>query len=321
MENERKVEVKGRSGKKIAMIAVCVMAVLVLGVAGVVGFYLNSMLSSINHVEVAAPVYTEAAEETVAAEAQLAAAETQAPAEEEPAYADKNATNYLVVCKPVKDGNVKKTDTMILCSLNTNEKTLAMTALRADAVVEAPAYKNYAGGEATLDTIYGMGATYGSGTAGSMEYINKTLYENFGIEVDYNLELDMRVFAKVVSRLGSVKIELTEEEAAYLSEATKKDIKAGTQDMGSALTQEYVDMWSDENAEGVSSASGQRKLVEAILKEVRSEYVADLQSIVFDCLPMITTSMSQDKLEDTLWMLLPMLRNLSIENGGTFPAA
>lgn len=321
MENERKVGVKARSGKKAAMIAICVIAVLVLGVAGFIGFYLNNMLSSINHVEVAVPVYTEAAEETQAADTELAAAEETTAPTEAPAYADKNATNYLVVCKPEKNGDVKKTETMILCSLNTNEKTLAMTALRADAAVKAPAYKNYAGGDATLDTVYGMGATYGSGTAGSMEYINKTLYENFGIEVDYNLELDMRVFAKVVNRLGSVKIELTEEEAAYLSEVTKKDIKAGTQDMSGTLAQEYVDMWSDETAEGISSASGQRKLVEAILKEVRSEYVADLQSIVFDCLPMITTSMSQDKLEDTLWMLLPMLRNLSIENGGTFPAA
>jgi len=252
-----------------------------------------------------------------AEEVQLAAAPTEAA----PAYADSNATNYLVVCKPVKDGNVKKTDTMILCSLNTNNKTITMTALSAEAVVEVPAYKKYTGGEAALDTVYGLGSTYGNGTSGAMELMNQTLYNNFDIKVDHNLEIDMRLFAKVVTRVGSVKIELTEAEAAYLSEVTKKDIKAGTQDMNGTLAQEYVDMWSDEDAEGISSASGQRKMVEAILKAVRSEYVADLQSIVFDCLPMITTSMSQDKLEDTLWMLLPMLRNLSIENGGTIPAA
>lgn len=319
MENERKVQVKGRSGRKAALVIVCVLAVLVLGVAGIIGFYLNSMMNAINHVEVAAPVYTEPAETLAAEEVQLA--EAAAPTEAEPAYKDKNATNYLVVCKPVKDGDVKKTDTMILCSLNTNTKTITMTTLSPEANVQVPAYKKYAGGEAVLGTVYGMGATYGSGTAGSMELLNQTLYDNFAMEVDYNLEIDMRLFARVVSRLGSVKIELTEEEAAYLTEATGKEIQAGTRDMNSTLVQEYVDMWADEEAEGISSAAGQRKIVEAILKEVRSEYVADLQSIVFDCLPMITTSMSQDKLEDTLWMLLPLLRNLSIENGGTVPAA
>lgn len=321
MDNERKVEAKGRSGKKVAVAVICVIAALVVCIGGFIGFYLNSMLNAINHVEIAAPVYTEAAEETVAAEAPLAAAETTAEAVEVPAYAEENAVNYMVVCKPEKDGDVKKTDTMILCSLNTESKTLTMTALRGDATVKAPAYKKFAGGEATLDTIYGMGATYGSGTAGSMEFLNQTLYNNFGIEVDHNLELNMKVFAKVVTRLGGVSIELTEEEAAYLSEESGKTIKAGTQEMSGTLAQTYVDMWSDEEAEGVSSDAGQRKLVSAILKEVRSEYVADLQSIVFDCLPMITTSMSQDKLEDTLWMLLPMLRSLSIENGGVYPEA
>ncbi|MBQ2854012.1 MAG: LCP family protein [Oscillospiraceae bacterium] len=315
MENERKVQANGRSGKKAALAVVCVLAVLVLGAAGCVGIYLNNMLNSINHVEVAAPVYTEPAETVAVEEVQLAAA-----AEEKPAYAEKNATNYLVVCKPVKDDGVMKTDTMILCSLNTATKTITMTALDAEAEVDVPAYKNYAGGEADLNTVYGLGSTNG-GTAGAMELMNQTLYDNFGIEVDHNLEINMKLFAKVVGRLGSVEIELSEEEAAYLSEAAKKEIKAGVQEMDSALAQQYVNMWGDEDAEGISAISGQRKIVEAIVKEVRSEYVANLQSIVFDCLPMITTSMSQDKLEDTLWMLLPMLRNLSIENGGTVPAA
>lgn len=316
MENERKVEVKARSGKKTALIVICVLAVLVLGVAGVAGVYLNGMLGAVNHVEVASPVYTEPAE---------APQETQdatAPTEPVPAYAQENTINYLVVCEPVKDGTAKKTDTMILCSLNTKAKVLTMTALQPDVVVKTPAYGKHAGGEeAALNTIYGLGATYGSGTAGSMEFLNQTLYDNYGIKVDQNLEIDMKLFSRVVGRIGGVTVDLTAEEAAYLSETTKKDIQAGAVEMNESLAQSYVKMWGDEEAEGVSSAAGQRKLVAAILKVVKSVYVADLKDIVMDCLPMITTSMSKDELEDTLFMVLAMLHNLSIENGGTYPAA
>lgn len=329
---------KKTPGGKILRTVICVLAVLVLGVGIGSGIYVNGMLNGVNHVAVPAMAYQNTDEteapaeqpaETVGANAATeAAVATEAAAATEAVMAAKGGTaskpedfqNYLIVCKPVKkDGTVKVTDTMIVCTLNKATKNMTLTSLMADALVEVPQYKKYGGGQATLNTVYGLGATYGGGTAGSMELMNLTLYKNFGIEIDKNFELDLQVLARVVSRLKSVKIDLAEEEAKYLTEATGKTVEAGKQSMDGNLAKEYIAMWADEDAEGISAISGQKKLFEAIVDKVRTQYVSDLENIVKDTMPSITTSMTYMEFREFLISLLPMVRKMVIENGGTCP--
>lgn len=63
-----------------------------------------------------------------------------------------------------------------------------MTSLLRDSFVKMPDYKGRTGGRIKLTTIYHLGSTYGDGVSGSMELMNQTLYDNFGIEVDHNFE-------------------------------------------------------------------------------------------------------------------------------------
>ena len=320
--------------RKTLLIVICVLLILVLGGCAAAGAYANNMLKGVNHVEVAEIDYTKpAAEETAeqasapaeadSAEAAETAAQTETAAATEAAVISRpeDFENYLIVCKPVKkDGSFKQTDTMILCTLNRRTKTMTLTSLLKNALVETPAYNSYSGGEATLNTVYGIGATYGKGTAGSMELLNRTLYHNFGIEIDRNFELDMLVLANIITRLEDVNIELSEAEATYLSEATGKTIGSGAQIMDGALAREYIYMWADENAEGIDILTGQKKLLESIVHKVRTQYVDDLDTIVKDIMPSITTSMDFVEFREFLASLLPMIRNLSVENGGTCPA-
>lgn len=312
---------KKNTGKKTAVIVICVILALILGVVAFVGIYVNNMLGDINHVEVPEIQETEPVEQTEA-DAQTGETEaTEATEATEPveAFKSENYTNYLIVCKPAyKAGSVKVTDTMILCSLNTTTKSMTMTSLSADAMVEVPAYKSYAGGEAALNTVYGLGSTYG-GTTGSMELMNQTLYNNYGIKVEKNFELDLKVLARVVTRLESVQINLSEGEAKYLSEATGKEIQAGQQEMDGNLALEYIQMWGDETADDISTINGQKKLFEGIVQKVRSQYVGDLEQIVKEMMPSITTSMSFTEFRDFLISLLPMVKDLTIESGGVYP--
>lgn len=317
---------KSKTGK----IILCAVLAVILGVVVFVSCTATQMMNSVNHVEVPEVQETEAVTEAPVAETETAAAEeteeteeaaeeTTEPEEEVAAYNDPDATNYLVVCKPVwKDGGTQVTDTMILCSLNEKTKAITMTALNAAAEVDVPEYKGMGGNKAPLNTVYGMGNKYG--TAASMELLNQTLYNNYGIKVDENLEFDMKLFSIMVRKIDGVEIELTEEEAKYLSEQTGKEISAGVQQMDGNLADAYVEMWGA-GVEGVSAISGQKKMVEAIVKTVTNKNVNNLKVIVLQLLPNITTSMNRNEIEEVLFTLLPLLRDLSIVNGGICPAA
>ena len=327
---ERKVAAAPRKGVKAMLITVCVLAVLVVGVGTAAGLYVNSLLNGVNHVEVeqiqyAAPVQktedaavvslTDTVDSTVAAEAVTESVEEKAPVEEK-------VDNYLIVCKPVKkDGKVKVTDTMILCSMNRTTKTMTMSALDPEATVQVPAYKKYKGEEAALNAVYGLGATYCGGTAGAMTLMNQTLYDNFDIRVDRNFEFDLKVLARIVFRLDGIKIDIKKEEAAYLTEAMGKEIKEGQQTMDQKLADEFIAMWADEEAEGINDLSGQKRMFEGIVQKIRTQYIGDLETIVKDIMPSITTSMPWHEFRQFLVSLLPMVRNLTIENGGTIPQA
>ena len=327
---ERKVEAAPRKGMKAMVIAVCVLAVLVLGVGTAAGLYVNSLLNGINHVEVEPIQYAASAQNAEEpkvvsladpVDRTAIAEDVTEPATESKPVAE-NVENYLIVCKPVKkDGSVKVTDTMILCEMNRTTKTMTMYALDPEATVQVPAYKKYSGGEAAMNTVYGLGATYCGGTAGAMALINQTIYDNFGIEVHQNFELDLKVFARIVLRLDGVQMDLNKEEAAYLTEAMGQEIKEGKQTMDKKLADAFIAMWADEEAEHINALSGQKRLFEGIVQKVRTQYVADLESIVKDVMPSVTTSMQWHEFRQFLVSLLPMVRSLAIENGGTLPAA
>ena len=215
---------------------------------------------------------------------------------------------------------------MILCTLNIYEKTLTMTSMLRDAFVKMPDYKGHYGGRIKLTTIYNLGSYYSDGDpAGSMELMNQTLYDNFGIEVDYNFEVDFDAFVWIVDAIGGVDIELTEAEANYLNDDdvwVTYDVEPGMAHLDGMAALSYARM---RTAEGDSESdivrtSRQRKLMEIILSELKKEPISGLQNLANEVLPKITTSMSKSDMTSMLLTILPMLPDLKVNVGGTCPA-
>lgn len=314
--------------KKVLLIVLGI--VLLLAVAIIIGVvvYYNSMLDKINYVEVPKITYTQ----STTPEGQDAQAEegdaTETPETTAPHVASsEDYINFLVVGQSSRAGEeARMADTMILCTLNTYEKTLTMTSMLRDAFVKMPDYKGHYGGRIKLTTIYNLGSYYSDGDpAGSMELMNQTLYDNFGIEVDYNFEVDFDAFVWIVDAIGGVDIELTEAEANYLNDDdvwVTYDVEPGMAHLDGMAALSYARM---RKAEGDSESdivrtSRQRKLMEIILSELKKEPISGLQNLANEVLPKITTSMSKSDMTSMLLTILPMLPDLKVNVGGTCPA-
>lgn len=327
---ERKRRVRG--WKKIALFITSILGItLIIAIVSGVALY-NSMLGKLDQVVVPDIVYTTP---EVEASPTIEATQTAVSQSTEPSIiattgphvkSSADYINFLVVGQAAREGETERfADSMILCTVNTYEKTLTMTSLLRDSFVKMPDYKGKTGGRIKLTTIYHLGSTYGNGVAGSMELMNLTLYNNFGIEVDHNFEIDFDAFIKVIDMLGGIDIELTEAEANYLNDDdfwVYYDVEPGVAHLDGMAALCYVRM---RKAEGdgesdIVRTGRQRKFVEALLTQLRGKSISDLREIANTVLPLITTSMDNSEITECLLTLIPMLSDLKIEKGGTCPA-
>ncbi len=319
---------KPRVGKVILIIlAIILLLVAIVAVAGII--YYNSMLNRMEHVEVPKIQYT-TAPTTVPVETTEAVEETT----EEPTVATEphiaspeDYVNILVVGQAGRAGEEERhADTTILLTLNKYEKTISMTSVLRDTLVQrGNRFKGHTYGGGKINAMYHMGYTW-DGVAGSMAVMNQILYDNFGIEVDHNFEIDFGAFITVINMLGGVDIELTEAEADYLNgEAhhTLQEVEPGANKLMGAAALAYARM---RKAEGdgesdIKRTERQRKLITVVLDKIKTIGLGDLQELANKALPYVTTSMTNAEITDLLLTVLPMVTDLEIVASGTCPAA
>lgn len=329
---EKKKIKKPVGGKKIALIVGCSILVLVIAavIFGVV--YYNSIIGQMTIVEVPKIEYTteatEPAQSTVETTDGDTSEATTVVTTEPHVASSEDYINILVVGQAARDGEAERfADTMILVTLNTYEKTVTLTSMLRDTLVQqSGSYDNgrHTWGGIKLTTVYHLGYLWDE-TPGAMAVINQTLYNNFGIEVDYNFEVDFDAFVKVVDALGGVELELTEAEANYLNEDdlwVYYNMKPGWQRLDGMTALSYARMRKAEgdNESDINRTSRQRKLIQALVEKLKTWSPGSLQDLAYDVLPMITTSMSKSEITEILLKVVPMLWEMEFQTGGTCPA-
>ena len=304
---------------------------LVLAIGG--AYYYNHMLDKVNIVDMSRPTYPPATEPvmtTEATEVPTTAETTEAPTTEPPVAKREDFLNILIVGQAAREGEAERfSDTMLLCTLNKFDNSLTVTSLLRDSFVQPPPFRNKYFGQIKLTTVYHMGSYYDNGNpAGSMELMNNTLYDNFGIEVDYNVEINFEAFELIVAYLGGADIELSEAEAKYMNHmcsiATWYDYHFDPGmvhlDGYSALVYARMRKADGDGESDIKRTERQRKLMEALMKQVRGLSVSTVQKIANEILPMITTNMSKDEITDLLKTVMPMLPTMQFKSGGTCPS-
>ena len=318
---------------KVILIIVAILLVLVIGAIAAGILYYNSVLGKMHHVEVPKIQYTTVPSD-ILDDPQTDAAENTEPAPTEttePQHVRSSADyiNVLVVGQASRAGETanseRMADTAILCTVNTYDKTLTLTSFLRDSLVRPPDFKGKSFGKIKLTTVYHLGSYYSQGDiAGSMQLMNMTLYDSFGVEVDHNFEIDFDIFIKVIDLMNGVTVNLTQEESDYLNKQDDwvyYDTQPGWNHLDGSGALAFARM---RKAEGdgdsdIKRTARQRHLIESVLFGLKQLSLSELNNIVDEVMPMITTSMTSSEITELIMKMLPILPDLQVTAGGTCP--
>ncbi len=340
-ENQKQPPRRGKkmgTGLKVTLIVLVVLLALVAGLVIFAVSYYYRMMNKMNIVTLPKNThsYTDVYDEpqpqskpTVPVQTAPVTEATTAPTEttRAPMSAD-DIVNILLVGQAAREGEESHlADTTILVSVNTYTGEVTLFSVLRDTLIGSIQYTDTSGkthysGGVKFNTCYHNGFLWGgkdNGTVDAMAFTNAVLMNDYGIEVDYNVEVSFDSFIKLIDYMGGVRIELTQAEADYLNKDdvwVKRDIEAGEQRLYGMEALCYARM---RKAEGDSDSdikrtARQRKLIEALLNKVRDMSLSELQGWVDILLPMITTTMQPDDVAGLLMKVIPVLPNLKVSS-------
>lgn len=316
-----------KKGLKIFLIVIAVILVLLLIFAGAAYLYLQSKLKKMNIIELPKDTYayTEPTDEVTCPPETGAAEATEATTEATvPKMTADDIVNILFVGQAARAGEEETmADSTMLVSINTYTKEITCMSILRDSFVKLPDYKGHQCGRAKFTVCYNLGYQWGGGTAGGMEMTNICLKDNFGIEVDYNVEVSFDSFIKMIDYIDGVDIELTQAEADYLNKDTlyvKRTIEPGVQRLQGMEALSYARMRkaAGDSESDIKRTERQRKVVEALLEKFRYRSIADLNKWIDILLPMVSTTMTPTDVTKLAARVLPIFSELKIK-GATVP--
>lgn len=298
---------KKSTGKRIALIIVCVVLALILLLMIAGSIWVNSVLNRLNRPEdVTLPDEeienilneTDPVEEDFTGEV-IDPEDIQMP----DAPADEIETadhiiNILLIGQDRRENQGRqRSDAMILCTINTENKTLVMTSFLRDLYVQLPQWneKNYQ--DNRLNTTYAIGG---------MGMLDECLKQNFGVQVDHNIEVDFSGFEDIIDLVGGVDIELTAAEAGKVGGGAK----AGMNHLNGEQALNYARIRKLDSDFGRTNR--QRKVLTALLAQAKHMSLTQMNNLVNGIIPLITTDMSNGDILGYVMEFFPLLSDLEV---------
>ena len=239
------------------------------------------------------------------------------PAEKDYGQMGKIINVMLVGQQSRKGSSSKLADTMILCTINRETGTLTMTSFLRDTYVQLPNYKGRVCGMQRMNVCYNLGWNWG-GDLGGMEMLDMLIANNFGVEVDYNIEIDFTAMTKIVNAVGGVTMTVTEDEAEFINNFKHykgKKVEPGTVVLDGDQALMYARIRKANAADNdMNRALRQRNLITQIIKQCTAMSLKDLNNLVREVVPMILTDMSEEEILELAKIGIGMLRELKIES-------
>lgn len=228
---------------------------------------------------------------------------------------DDPIVNIMLVGQDMRDGEEHKlSDTMIICSFNTETNTLTLCSLMRDMYVKLPDYDGHICGKQRINAAYSLGYSW-NGTQGAMDMLDLLVQEQFGVEIDYNVEIGFDAFTGIIDTLGGVEITLTEAEANYLNnlDTVSGTYTEGTCTLDGEAALGYARMRHSSAADSDFYRTGrQRTVISAVIEKCRDKSLVELNDLLTQVLPLIVTDMTNWEITRCAARILPKLGSTEI---------
>ena len=206
--------------------------------------------------------------------------------------------NILLIGQDARPGEGRqRSDSMILCTINTEKKTLMMTSFLRDTYVDIPDFRDRTFEDNRLNACYAFGG---------VELLNNAMELNFGIEIDHNIEVDFTGFERIVNTLGGVYIYLTQAEANIVGGGAI----AGMNLLNGAQALSYSRIRSLDSDFGRTNR--QRTVLLSMYDSIRRLNPDQISNLVNVLLTMVTTDMTNTDIVKYVVEFVPLLPDLQI---------
>ena len=211
----------------------------------------------------------------------------------------------------IGSGNSRgRTDLIIIATINKNQKSIKLTSLMRDLLVQIPGYKDN-----KLNSAY---------EKGGIDLLYETIAKNFDIRLNGSVLVNFENFEKIIDYLGGLEITLTASEAKYLRNTNYisnpkyrnvvegKQLMNGNQVLGYARIRKRAAITGNNNDYGRTDRH--RIILNAIFEKYKTTSKVELVSMMFKILPLVTTDIDSKTFEKLIDTYFEMgMTNLEIE--------
>ena len=324
---EQKAPEKGNAWVKVLVIVLAVILVI-----GALGAWF--VVSKMNKIQKAQLAENQLSEEDLAGllvedptqETEAVPTETTEPKPTDPDYGKMGKViNVLLIGQDAREGEESKnSDTVILITANKETKKITMTSFLRDSYVTLNNVVDSNGkshsGSTKLTLAYALGYQWG-GTLGAMQVMDQVITNNFGPVVDHNIEVNMEAFDACINALGGVTITLDKDEAKYMNnyfskfEAEGREFFEGDNLVDGWAAEVYVRTRHANNGDNdYNRTNRQRQVVAQVLEKVKNMSILELNKLVDQLLPLVSTDMSNADMTNYILEVLPILPEVTLES-------
>lgn len=303
-------KIKASPWKRIALVSLCVFLALVLTAMVAVTAVIQNIL---NQVVIIPPDDTLPPDATIGAATPTEPLLPSIPGQTAPTtpnsiVAHKDLVNIMLVGQDRREGQAGRTlsDVMILCTFNKQDKTITLTSFLRDSYVKIPEI-----GMNKMNQAYFRGGT---------EWLKQTMLDNFGVQVDYFLEVDFASFKSIVNTLGGVEINLTAAEAEYMNTNILDGIhyepgslKPGVNLLDGDQALEYARIRKVGGTGDFGRTDRQRTVLNAIFNKCRTMDLGTAIDLMYTLLDYVRTDIPRDDIFHVATDLFPLLSGQLIQ--------